>query len=113
MQDHKVEEERNKKMTTVGFEFFRLRRALRPHELESCPLDRSGIVAASDRNGGFQLNLYPAVLSELCPLFQLNHTRRPSQKALVIRSRYLLGEIILSKARSSVSSSLDVQHLES
>ena len=44
-------------------DFFRLRRALRPHELESCPLDHSGIVAASDRNGGFQLNLYPTVLS--------------------------------------------------
>jgi hypothetical protein len=85
----------------VGFEFFRLRRALRPHELESCPLDHSGIVAASDRNGGFQLNLYPAVPSRLCSLFRLNHTRRPSQKALVVRPRYLLGEIVLSNACSS------------
>ena len=79
----------------VGFEPTRPK----PHELESCPLDHSGIVAASDRNGAFQLNLYPAVLSALCPLFQLNHTRRPNQKASVIRSRYLLGKIILSKAR--------------
>ena len=42
----------------VGFEPTRPK----PHELESCPLDHSGIVAASDRKGAFQLNLYPAVL---------------------------------------------------
>jgi hypothetical protein len=78
---------------------------LSPHELESCPLDHSGIVAASDRNGAFQLNLYPAVPSRLCSLFRLNHTRRPSQKALVVRSRSLLGEIVLSNACSSGTSS--------
>ena len=45
-----------KQVLRVGFEPTRPK----PHELESCPLDHSGIVAASDRNGAFQLNLYPS-----------------------------------------------------
>ena len=38
----------NKSMLRVGFEFFACG-GPKPHELESCPLDHSGIVALSDQ----------------------------------------------------------------
>jgi len=62
--DHNAAEDRHKKGATSGIRIFSP--AAGSPEVESCPLDHSGIVAASDRNGGFQLNFYPTVLSGLC-----------------------------------------------